>query len=247
MIVGGQKLSAEQTGIMLRFAKVFQQTYTRFNDLQKAEAQAREAKIESALEKVRSRSLAMHKSDELNEVVAVVFEKLKGLQIPFTAVAICIYIDGSKDLNVFVCGENEAGLVINSYRLPYFNHKIQKDFSEAREKNLDFFVGHYSKEEKNSFYEYLFENISEFKQLPDDIKRMIFESPLYSITMVAANKAEFAIEDFEGKHLLENEVVIIKRFAKVFDQTYTRFLDLQKSEFQTHQAKIESVQDQRRR
>ena len=36
----------------MRFGKVFQQAYTRFLDLQKAEAQAREAQIENALEKV---------------------------------------------------------------------------------------------------------------------------------------------------------------------------------------------------
>gem|GEM_PF-5045602 len=47
--------------------KTFEQTYTRFLDLQKAEAQAKESKIEVALEKVRSRSLAMHKSDELSD------------------------------------------------------------------------------------------------------------------------------------------------------------------------------------
>jgi hypothetical protein len=46
--------------IFKRFAQVFDLTYTRFLDLQKAEAQAREAQIEAALEKVRSRSLAMH-------------------------------------------------------------------------------------------------------------------------------------------------------------------------------------------
>ena len=37
-------------------SRVFEQTYTRFLDLQKAEAQAREAKIEAALERVRSRT-----------------------------------------------------------------------------------------------------------------------------------------------------------------------------------------------
>ena len=47
----------EMHDIFKRFAKVFEQTYTRFLDLQKAEAQAREAQIEAALEKVRSTSL----------------------------------------------------------------------------------------------------------------------------------------------------------------------------------------------
>ena len=39
-----------ETQIFLRFGKVFEQTYTRFLDLQKAEAQAREAQIQLALE-----------------------------------------------------------------------------------------------------------------------------------------------------------------------------------------------------
>ena len=110
----------EENNTLMRFGKVFQQTYTRFLDLQKAEAQAREAKIEAALEKVRSRSLAMHKSDELNEVVTILFEKIKELQIPVTAVGIGIYIDGSKDMNTYVCGENEDRLVINNYSSPLF-------------------------------------------------------------------------------------------------------------------------------
>ncbi len=36
-------LSADSITILQRFAKVFEQSYTRFLDLQKAEAQAREA------------------------------------------------------------------------------------------------------------------------------------------------------------------------------------------------------------
>ncbi len=41
----------EAHDIFKRFAKVFEQTYTRFLDLQKAEAQAREAQIEAAWKK----------------------------------------------------------------------------------------------------------------------------------------------------------------------------------------------------
>jgi hypothetical protein len=41
--------------IFKRFTKVFEQTYTRFLDLQKAEAQSREAQIQLALERVRAK------------------------------------------------------------------------------------------------------------------------------------------------------------------------------------------------
>ncbi|SMD42826.1 His Kinase A (phospho-acceptor) domain-containing protein [Aquiflexum balticum DSM 16537] len=230
----------EAHDIFKRFGKVFEQTYTRFLDLQRAEAQAREAQIEAALEKVRSRSLAMHKSDELKEVVSVLFEKLKDLQIPFTAVGIATNIEGSKDLNAFVCGQNEAGLVITNYRLPYFDNPVPKDLYSAIEKQLDYFVGHYSKEEKDSFYEYVIEHTDEFRHLPEDIKRMIFDSTNYTISMVSVKNAVFNVNDFEGKVLAESEIDIIKRFARVFDQAYIRFLDLQKAEAQAREAQIEA-------
>ncbi len=236
----------EENNTLMRFGKVFQQTYTRFLDLQKAEAQAIEEKIEPALEKVRSRSLAMHKSDELNEVVAVLFEKLKDLGVLITAVGIGIYIEDSKDWNTYICGENEDVIAINNYRLPYFDHRIAKDLRKACDKGMDLFVGHYSKEEKNSFYEYVIEH-SELKvELSDDIKQFIFQSSSYTISVVATKHAMINVNDFEGRSLSDNEIDILKRFSKVFDQTYVRFLDLQKAEAQAREAQIEAALERTR-
>jgi hypothetical protein len=74
-------LTENEIDILKRFSRVFEQSYIRFLDLQKAEAQAREAQIEAALERVRSRSLAMHRSDELEQVAASLFEAIVGLGI----------------------------------------------------------------------------------------------------------------------------------------------------------------------
>src|SRR4029079_4170680 len=41
--------------VFKRFAAVFEQTYTRFIDLQTAEAQARESQVQLAMERVRAR------------------------------------------------------------------------------------------------------------------------------------------------------------------------------------------------
>ncbi len=71
----------EQHAILRRFGNAFGQAYTRLLDLQNAEAQAREAKIEAALEKARSRSMGMQSSDELPEVVMYCFE-VQALGIP---------------------------------------------------------------------------------------------------------------------------------------------------------------------
>ena len=81
MIVGGEKLTEEQQQVMLRFARVFQQTYTRFLDLQKAEAQAREAQIEAALERVRGKAMAMHNSQDLADTIGVFYREMQSFSL----------------------------------------------------------------------------------------------------------------------------------------------------------------------
>ena len=68
-------LTQESIELLIRFAKVFEYTYTRFLDLKTAEAQAREAKVEAALERVRARTMAMHKSNELSETAYELYEQ----------------------------------------------------------------------------------------------------------------------------------------------------------------------------
>jgi signal transduction histidine kinase len=235
--IQGDLPSDDQKKILIRFAKVFEQSFIRFLDLQKAEEQAREAKIEAALEKVRSRSLAMHKSDELNEVVKVLFEKMTELEVPSTAVAIQTFSENSKDVHCFVCGDVGTGIVISQYLLPYFDHPILEDFHKAREKKLELYVGTYSKKEKDSFYDVVLK-LPELKDLPAEVNSMIRESEVYEITMVPAKKSVLTVNDFYGNRLSDGQVNILKRFAKVFDQAYTRFLDLQKAEAQNRQAQI---------
>lgn len=61
-VVAKEPLTDKQFEILHRFGKVFNFSYTRFHDLKKAEAQAREAQIEAALERVRTRTMAMNRN-----------------------------------------------------------------------------------------------------------------------------------------------------------------------------------------
>src|SRR6185436_6231129 len=72
----GEKFSATDNDILQRFGKVFEQTCTRFLDLQKAEAQTREAKIEAALERTRTQSMIMQNSKELDDTLRVFHEQV---------------------------------------------------------------------------------------------------------------------------------------------------------------------------
>src|SRR5690606_14386677 len=108
-------------------------------------------------------------------------------------------------------------------------------------KNLEFITGHYTKEEKDSFYAYVIEHSELKRQMPEDIKRFIFESTAYTISALLTKHAVIHINDFEGKSISDHERNILARFANVFDQAYTRFLDLQKAEAQAREAQIEAA------
>ena len=73
--------SEEDKQVMKRFASVFSLTFRRYQDLKKAEAQAREATIEAALEKVRGKAMAMHNSNDLSVTASMVFTELRKLGI----------------------------------------------------------------------------------------------------------------------------------------------------------------------
>ena len=218
-----------------RFAKVFEQTYTRFLDLQKAEKQAREAQIEAALERIRSRTMAMRKSDDLQEVVATVAERLHDLGIVVDAggVIICTYFQNSKDVRHWIAAPDFS--YSGSYLLPYFDHVIFNDAWESRLSGDEFFTRAYSVEEKDSFFRYAFEH-SDYKYFPDNFKQWMFAQKKHTLTFAWTKNSALLIPSHTGYVPSAIERDILKRFAQVFEQAYIRFLDLQKAEVQAKEA-----------
>ena len=100
-------LNSENYSVYERFAKVFEQTYTRFLDLQKAEAQTREAQIEAALERVRSRTMGMQNSQELADVSLLINEQLQILNSNNFSAGFVIDYQQSNDFNFWIARVNQ--------------------------------------------------------------------------------------------------------------------------------------------
>ncbi len=233
----GKKFSAADNDILKRFGKVFEQAYTRFLDLQKAEAQAREAQVEAALEKVRSRSLAMHKSDEIGEVIWIIIEKMKELNIEAQGISVATFIPGSKDLwhwhaNAEMPGEASTML------MPYFDNLIINDCLHARDTGIELFAKLYSNEEKNNYINAAIEH-TDFKYFPEELIQWIREQPYLGFSFAIQKHSGIFLEDYTGKLFSKEDNDILIRFSKVFEQAYTRFLDLQKAEAQAREAQIQ--------
>jgi signal transduction histidine kinase len=221
----------EENEILKRFANVFNQAYTRFLDLQKAEAQAREAQIEAALERVRSRTMAMQRSEELAEVATVLFQQVKGLGVPQWACGFSIFEIDDKEFTWYAGGPD--GEILPPSKIPLKEHPVFIQFNESRKRGDELYIYEKTGEIQADHYRYMLSlpGLGEYLQSRLDAGA---EFPTFQIDHLAnfshGNLVFITYEHFPEMH------DIFKRFAKAFDQTYTRFLDLQKAEAQALEA-----------
>src|SRR5258705_1808943 len=225
----------EENAILKRFAKVFEQSYTRFLDLQKAEAQAREAQIEAALERVRSRSMAMHQSVELSEVAVMVFDQLKKLGLSIIRTWLNIFNSDLQISEVWITSLFEASPYPHKVVLPLNKDSNIMELTRQWKKGAEYLEYSFMGDEAIQYNRTLRELTGDNTLIPDKI---LNEFPSYYLFEGCHKYGTVGVSSFEpiSKDIGE----IVKRFAKVFEQTYTRFLDLQKAETQAKEAQIEA-------
>ena len=220
----------ESIALLERFAAEFDLTYTRFLDLQKAEAQAREAQIEAALERVRSRSMGMRKSEELKEVIKIVYDQFVYLNIHIDHAGFVVDYTPKGDWHFWIADKQDIPAKIST---PYFESEWGIAFNESKEKGTNFFPTHLNFEDKNKFYQKL---LSFVPGLSEDAKSFYFSCPGLAVSTALSESVSLYIENFSGIPYSDEENKILIRFTKVFQQTYTRFLDLLKSEASAKEA-----------
>ena len=224
----------EAKTVIKRFGDVFNLTYTRFNDLKQAEAQAREAKIETALERVRSRTMAMQRSDELKHAASLLFQQVRTLGVP---VLTCGYNILEKDEKVCTAWmSSEEGLLQPSFKIPLTEHPTFIRFYDSRQKGELFYAQEITGEELAAQYRYML-TLPEFREIIDGFQKGGFSLPESQVNNIV-NFSHGNLVFVTHKQVPESWD-IFKRFAAVFEQTYTRFIDLQKAEAQAREAQIE--------
>jgi signal transduction histidine kinase len=223
----------EAIDIFKRFTTVFNQTYTRFLDLQKAEAQAREAKIETALEKIRSRTMGMQSSDELPEVANMLFLEVQSLGIPAWSCGYCIL---EQDRRSSICIMSSEGTLQKPFLLPHNGEASFLEWDDFVHNDQTFFTQELGGEAIDSHYNFM-KSLPQLTPIFKDIEEAGLSLPTYQINHLCKFGHGFLLfityEEVPGSH------DIFKRFTSVFDQTYTRFLDLKKSEQRAREAEVD--------
>jgi signal transduction histidine kinase len=233
--VGNEPLSDGNLDILERFGKVFDLTYTRFNDLLKAEAQSRESKIQLALERVRARTMAMQQSDELAETVSLLFNQLVDLGISRSQMRTCAIVTLKRDKPIGECWitKPDGSIIPQSFIVPYDETSAYRDIYAAWKQGEKFLVLHLSGDALIRHLEFL----KKYARIPTQQFRATGDQPSETFThamffsqgylFVISNEALLSYHD------------VFKRIGTVFEQTYTRFLDLQKAEAQSRESNIQ--------
>src|SRR6056297_3079410 len=131
-------LNEEGLEIFKRFHNVFSLAYRRFRDIEKAEEQAREVEVELDLERVRARTMAMQRSDELIETSELMFEQIKNLGIELWSCGFSLWNDDDS----YFMGYNPGpdGKMGTPLRIPLTEDVFFTTIREAKRRGDDFLV-----------------------------------------------------------------------------------------------------------
>jgi signal transduction histidine kinase len=107
----------DEKEIFVRFSKVFEQTYTRFLDLQKSEERAQAAILEASLERVRAETASMRHAADLERITPMIWKELNILGVPFIRCGVFIVDDNQQLIHTFL--STPDGKAIGSFHLPF--------------------------------------------------------------------------------------------------------------------------------
>src|SRR6185312_14347381 len=235
-VASNEPLSSETINVLERFARVFDGTYTRFLDLQKAEAQAREAQIEAALERVRSQTMAMHKSSELLDVIKLLGDQFQLLGFKIHSANFNTSYR-QKDWNLWLYNPGNP-VYPEQVHVPYFDHPFFNRTLENIASGSNFHTVDFTKEEKNGFLDHLYAHTIA-RNSSEERKKFTYDAPGFAWSTVYLKNTALTIANYDAKPYTEEQNAIIRRFGNSFEQAYTRFLDLQKAEAQAREAQME--------
>jgi signal transduction histidine kinase len=224
-------LSVEEINLFKRFRNVFDLAYRRFLDIEQAEAQAREAKIEASLERVRAQALSMRKPDDLTGICEVLFTELSTLGFSEIRNAMINIHDDEKASFVNYDYSDEIGQSIN--HLQYNIHPlIEKQIKQVRSAADAFSVTSFEKKD-------LADWIAFRKKIGEKDDPRIENTDALYYYFYSIGTGSIGISTFSS--ITEEKLDVLKRFRNVFDFAYRRYTDVAQAEAQAREARIEAA------
>ena len=237
----GKELSEEEIEVGLRFTRLFEFAYDRYQELDAKQKANRELSVEAALERVRGKALAMETKEDLSDISVSLFDELvrldlriKRLGITFTDAAVTDnwmvnYRREHRRVQRSDEDFREEGRAVRAEQRamvdearregrPYAHFHLTAEESEERaivNRPLDM-----TEEEQRERWEQRGQPGSE------DHYRIVMEKGWVSLVSEAAYS--------------EEQIEVAHRFAGLFEFAYDRFLDLEAKQRRAREAEVEA-------
>ena len=185
----------------------------------------RELQIEAALERVRARTMAMQRSDELMEASLELFTQLKSLGELSDQFSIAIFDEDKQTVKVYATLDGEK--FDEPFEVNMDSHLVTSALWKnwkSNKKSMTFDLSGESLASYNSLRNSFISSKGE-KAFSGD--RWVIHVAFFSHGFLSFSSA---------KHHPQETINLLERFARQFEQTYTRFMDLQKAEAQAVRA-----------
>ncbi len=231
-------LTEEEQNILLRFTIEFERAYTRFLDLKKAEEQAREAQIELALERIRSKVTAMQESIELLDIVVTMRTEFVSLGHEAHYFWYMRYHSETYEKAMTSGDGTRIGMVMSLPRHIHGDIKLIADWEKSDEPTVVFAM------DVETAVDYVNKMITlgDFKQVDPNAPTLDDIRHIGGLTFVMARTTHGEI-GFSLPGTVPNppqeDLDTLVRFAGVFDLAYRRFEDLKSAEHQHKEAQME--------
>lgn len=187
-------------------------------------------KVEMALERVRAQTMAMRKSEELTKVATIMYEELQKLGLTQSASAGFGLIDEEKEMQFMWASQSND--LLNFFTMPLLGDQVLQDRYDAWKRGDSIFEQVLNGQELRKHLEVVLPVAETSRE--EEVAKNSMPDPSY---FYFANFKQGYLQILSGKSMEAEYQSILQRFAKVFEQTYTRFLDLQKAEEQAREIK----------
>lgn len=223
-----QEPSSKVSPILTKMASAFGLAYQRFKDLEKAELQAYESKVEASLERVRGMATAMNHSDDLKQIAEEMFKELEILKIDPLRYGLGMIDGEKKEAELWASTVNDVHHLDMLGDVSLTWHPMLSEAFDAWDAQHEELIYRLEGKELSDYYKQIsrvnshIDNLDKLTDPNTDIVQYCSFFPFKTGALYAFTQHE---PDEEGRSIL-------KRFANVFEQAYTRFQDLSNAENQ---------------
>lgn len=240
--IGITPVSGDDKALLQRLTMILDQSYTRFQDLLKAEQQALEATKQASLDRIRGEVSSMRSKDDLNKITPLVWRELTTLNVPFNRCGVFIMDEDSQSIICFL--SKPDGKALGFFTMKIVDSDITNSIYQAW-KSKSVYTNHWNADDFLKWTNRLIElgHIKSLQNYQDS------STPPESLDLHFVPFEQGMLYVGNEEPLSEDQIDLVKSLAKVFSIAFARYEDFSKlekakSEVETALSELKSTQSQ---